>query len=229
MVKLANKRFTSIQNDYCLTFSHHSVVEKCEDDDGIQSVSFTFTGLDRIEELVQAHTIDVIGVVLDVGQTSSINMRDGQTREKRTLTIGDESNVSINVTLWGSVVEAHSYQTGQVIALKSCKVSDYNGKSLNASSHGEDIFIGSIRHQRAEELKRWMSGQTMSAVRSEMRSLGEQPSGDGQRQASKTPTLLIAQIEDRVNNDADIRGGKPLYCNLHCNLSWVFVPENADR
>ena len=23
--------------------------------------------------------------------------------------------------------------------------------------------------------------------------------------------------------------GKPYYCNLNCDLSWVFVPENADR
>ena len=51
-VKLANKRFTSIKNDYCLTFSKDSICEKCADDEEIQSVSFTFTGLDRIEELV---------------------------------------------------------------------------------------------------------------------------------------------------------------------------------
>jgi replication factor A1 len=28
-VKLANKRFTSIKNDYCLTFSQNSIVERC--------------------------------------------------------------------------------------------------------------------------------------------------------------------------------------------------------
>lgn len=145
-VKLANKRFTSIKNDYCLTFSNHAIIERCEDDEEIQSVSFTFTGLDRIEELVQSHTVDVIGIVLELGQTNSINMKDGKVREKRTLTIGDESNVCINVTLWGSCVEAHTYGTGQVIAFKNCRVSDFNGKSLNASSHGEDIFIGAIRH-----------------------------------------------------------------------------------
>ena len=131
---------------------------------------------------------------MDVGQPSSINMKDGKTREKRTLTIGDESNVSINVTLWGSVVEAHRYNAGQVIAFKSCRVSDFNGKSLNASSHGEDIFIGSIRHPRADELKQWSAGQTMNDLRGEMRALGEAPDRDGQKKASKTPTLLIAQL-----------------------------------
>ena len=141
-MKLANKRFTSIKNDYCLTFSKDSVCELCGEDDEIQSVSVTFTSLDKIEELVQSCTIDVIGVILDVGPTSSINMRDGKVREKRTLTIGDESNICIGVTLWGAVTEVHRYSAGQVVAFKGCRVSDFNGKSLNASSHAEDIFLG---------------------------------------------------------------------------------------
>ena len=141
-MKLANKRFTSIKNDYCLTFSKDSVCEPCGEDDEIASVSFTFTSLDKIEELVQSCTIDVIGVILDVGPTNSINMKDGKVRDKRTLTIGDETNICIGVTLWGPVTEAHRYGSGQIIALKGCRVSDFNGKSLNASSHAEDIFLG---------------------------------------------------------------------------------------
>ena len=34
-VKLANKRFTSIKNDFCLTFSKDSICEKCAEDDEI--------------------------------------------------------------------------------------------------------------------------------------------------------------------------------------------------
>ena len=35
LVKLANKRFTSIKNDYCLTFSKDSLCEKCAEDEEI--------------------------------------------------------------------------------------------------------------------------------------------------------------------------------------------------
>jgi len=68
----------------------------------------------------------------------------------------------------------------------------------------------------------------MSVLRGEMRSLGEQ-NGEGQRRASKTPTLLIAQLEKHVREDPGVQGGKQFYCNLNCDLSWVFVPENPDR
>lgn len=95
MVKLANKRFTSIPNDFCLTFSRQSTIERVAEDVEIQSVSFSFTGLDRIAEFPQSRTVDVIGVILEVGPSATINLRDGQQKEKRTLTIGDESNICL--------------------------------------------------------------------------------------------------------------------------------------
>lgn len=82
------------------------------DDAHISGNSFTFTQLNAIEELVQSCNIDVIGIVLDVGPTTALTLRSGESRDKRLLTIGDESNVSIGVTLWGNVCEAHDYHSG---------------------------------------------------------------------------------------------------------------------
>lgn len=143
LVKLANKKFTTIKNDYCLTFGNDAHVMKCDDDDDIEGVSFNFTDLSEIESMVQSRVLDVIGVILNVGPMSEINLKDGKVRQKRSLTIGDESNSCIGVTLWGPVTESHRYGTGQVIAFKNCRVSDYNGKSLNASSAPSDIVLGS--------------------------------------------------------------------------------------
>ena len=123
---------------------------------------------------MQGRTVDVIAVIFDVGQSSSITLKDGKERAKRTIVIGDESNVCLNVTLWGAVTEAHPYSKGQVIAMKGCRISDYNGKSLNASSHSEDVFVGTVRHKRGDELKSWISNSNMYDLRSEMRSLGDQ-------------------------------------------------------
>ena len=54
-------------------------------------------------------TVDVIGVVMEVNSTVSINMKDGNVRDKRTLIIGDESFKSISITLWGDACHAHDY------------------------------------------------------------------------------------------------------------------------
>ena len=94
-VKLANKRFTSIKNDYCLTFDYSTVIEACADDAQIKGDGFSFTKLNELEAIVQNCTVDVIGVIFEVGMTSMLNLKDGGQRAKRTLQIGDESNISI--------------------------------------------------------------------------------------------------------------------------------------
>lgn len=96
-----------------------------------------------------------------MSQASTIKLRDGSERRKLSLTIGDESNICIGITLWGPVTEAHNYSVGQIVAFKSCRISDYNGKSLNASSHVSDVFIGNIRHKRAQELQSWLDAATV--------------------------------------------------------------------
>lgn len=45
-VKLANKRYTSIKNDYCLTLDNNTVIKKCEEDKAIVEAGFSFSGLD---------------------------------------------------------------------------------------------------------------------------------------------------------------------------------------
>ena len=36
-------------------------------------------------------------------------------------------------------------------------------------------------------------------------------------------------LKDHVESSAEVMGGKPYYCNLNCDLSWVFVPESSER
>lgn len=221
-VKLANKKYTSIPNDYCLVFDEGTVCEAVAEDTTIAADGYTFTSLASIEEIVQSKIIDVIGVILDVAPTTSINLRDGSMRQKRNLTIGDESHVSIGVTLWGDIAELHPFAAGQVIALKACRVSDYNGKTLNASNDPRDVAI-SPKHKRATELQKWQAGSTASKLKTELRSLGMQQEG---AQRSSTPTMLLEELAQHVAADSEVQNGKAFYCKLNVTLMHIFVPEN---
>ena len=164
----------------------------CENDPQISTYGFTFTRLSAIEEIVQLPcTIDVIGVVLEVGETGTINLRDGGTREKRVIKIGDESRLSIDVTLWGNTLcEAFNFEEGQVIVFRSCRVSEYMGKSLNASRDVDDVIIDLVtKHPRVKQLKKWMSNQKVSKVRDQARSL------TGTMEI-RTPTLLLREVHE---------------------------------
>jgi hypothetical protein len=47
-VKLANKKFTSIKNDYCLTFDQNADILEAEEDNQIKKQGYSFVGLKAI-------------------------------------------------------------------------------------------------------------------------------------------------------------------------------------
>ncbi len=51
-IKLANKRYTSIKNDYCLTFDNNTIIKKCDQDMDITEAGFSFSTLDMIDGMV---------------------------------------------------------------------------------------------------------------------------------------------------------------------------------
>ena len=72
----------------------------------------------------------MIGVVLEIGIMTSIRTKLGENRDKMNLTIADESGYSTSITVWGTEM-CNSIQklakVGDVVALKSCRINDYNG------------------------------------------------------------------------------------------------------
>jgi len=73
----------------------------------------------------------------------------------------DESNYEVQVTFWGKMALRNDFEIGKVLALKQVRVSDYNGKTLNASDEHSQIQFDP-KHKRATELKQWYKTQSKS-------------------------------------------------------------------
>jgi hypothetical protein len=54
-------------------------------------------------------SVDVVGVITEVMQTSSIQLKSGENKDKRSLTIADESGLSVMMTLWGALGSDYDY------------------------------------------------------------------------------------------------------------------------
>jgi len=65
-VKMANQKYTSIKNDFCIVFDRNSEIEEAEDTDNIQVQGFSFTTIDEINDFEQMRTVDAIGVITNV-------------------------------------------------------------------------------------------------------------------------------------------------------------------
>ncbi len=69
-VKIANKKYTSIKNDYCIVFDRNSEIVAADDDQKIKTQGFCFVTIDEVNEFEQMRTIDTIGIITQVGQVS---------------------------------------------------------------------------------------------------------------------------------------------------------------
>ena len=68
-VKMANKRYTTIPNDHCITFDTYSKIEEIHDDAAkmtIKGGGFNFTRLKEVADANQIYMIDFIDVLTEI-------------------------------------------------------------------------------------------------------------------------------------------------------------------
>ncbi|KAL8776436.1 MAG: hypothetical protein Q9203_007378 [Teloschistes exilis] len=157
-VQLAKKQFTNLNNDYELTFERDTVVEKAEEQNGVPQVRFNFTSIGDLQSVEKETTIDTIGILKDVGETSQIvSKTTSKPYDKRELTLVDNSNFSVRLTIWGSSATTFDVSPESVIAFKGVKVSDFGGRSLSLLSSGSMTVDPDI--DEAHKLKGWYEAQ----------------------------------------------------------------------
>nr|GEW81049.1 replication protein A 70 kDa DNA-binding subunit A-like [Tanacetum cinerariifolium] len=148
-VKPAQKAFNHLKNDHEIMLDSSSTIQPCYDDDGsIPQQQFHFRQIAEIEGLDNNSMLDIIGVVFRIFPSSIIKKKDGTETQKRNLCVKDMSGRSVDVTLWGNFCNTDG-QTLQnmcdsgrfpVLAIKSARVGEYNGKNLGTISTSK-LFI----------------------------------------------------------------------------------------
>jgi replication factor A1 len=126
-------------------------------------VRFNFTSVGDLQT-VENTTIDTIGVLKEVGETSQITSKTtSKPYDKRELTLVDNTNYSVRLTIWGNTATSFDITPESVIAFKGVKVSDFGGRSLSLLSSGSMTVDPDI--DEAHKLKGGMmlkAGQTHS-------------------------------------------------------------------
>ncbi len=74
---MANKKFTSNKNDFCIIFNEQSKIVDANDDGLIANKSFQFTSVQDIEEAQSFSTIDIVGIITEVSQNEDIKLKTG--------------------------------------------------------------------------------------------------------------------------------------------------------
>ncbi|KAK9053817.1 hypothetical protein SSX86_024891 [Deinandra increscens subsp. villosa] len=165
-LKVANKQFKTVQNDYEMTLNENSQVEEAINEAAfIPETKFNFVPIDQLGPYVnQKELIDVIGVVQSVSPTMSIKRKiDNESVEKRDITIADDTKKTVVVSLWGELAKNLGEQLSKmvnespVVAIKSLRVSDFQGVSL--STINRSIIDINPNSPDSQKLKSWYSSE----------------------------------------------------------------------
>jgi len=165
---------------------------KAEEQDGVPQVRFNFTNIADLQTVEKDTTIDTIGVLKEVGETSQITSKTtSKPYDKRELTLVDDTNYSVRLTIWGNTATSFDVAPDSVIAFKGVKVSDFGGRSLSLLSSGSMTVDPDI--DQAHRLKGWYDAQGRSDTFTSHASLGSSVGmAGGRNEAYKT----IIQVQD---------------------------------
>ncbi|KAI0295475.1 replication factor-a protein [Russula brevipes] len=171
-----------------LSLDRGTDIEECHDVD-VPVIRYNFTNIKGLQEYQAEAVCDVIVAVKDVGDLAEITTRNNKTTQKRDLTVVDDTEFSIRLTLWGKQAEQFSAPLGTVIAFKGVRVSEFNGNS------GSIVINPDI--QEAHFLKGWyMDGGAQASFNSHTQAgLSSGPGGAINRSEMRTiDDVKVAQL-----------------------------------
>eukprot|EP00824_Muranothrix_gubernata_P012816 TRINITY_DN269_c2_g1_i1.p2 TRINITY_DN269_c2_g1~~TRINITY_DN269_c2_g1_i1.p2 ORF type:complete len:674 (-),score=142.68 TRINITY_DN269_c2_g1_i1:320-2305(-) len=193
-VKMAKKEFTTIKNDYEISMDANGQIMAAPDEPDIPRIRFNFTDIAQIEHLPKDRTVDVIGIVVQVGDLGQITRQtSGEQVPKRDITVLDKSGRTISLTLWGTfaaLFQEHELRATPVMACKGVRVGEFNGKNLS-TLRSSALFLNNVDIKETEELRYWYvtQGQTMP-----MLSVGGGARGGVSR---SDPKKYLAEVRDQ--------------------------------
>src|SRR5699024_9468324 len=132
VIKSANKRFSSLNNDYEITLHSGSIIEPCPDADiiSIPKLRFKFINLSDMANINAGTMVDVIGVIRSVNEPETIvSKRTSKEWLKKEIIIVDKSLTEARLTLWNETATNFNGEVGQIMAVKNVLIGYFKGKT----------------------------------------------------------------------------------------------------
>ncbi|CAL8353399.1 unnamed protein product [Lota lota] len=169
-LKIANKQYSSMKNDYEMTLNGESSVIPCDDACDLPVAHCDFVAISELETREKDSVLDVIGVCKSVDELTRLTTKASREVSKRTFNLMDMSGRTVSVTLWGEEAENFDGSGQPIVAIKGAKLSDFGGRSLSASFSSTVMINPDI--PEAFKLRGWydkeghaVEGQSLTELR----------------------------------------------------------------
>ncbi|KAK4750457.1 hypothetical protein SAY87_003939 [Trapa incisa] len=222
-LKVANKQFKTVQNDYEMTLNEYSEVEEVKSEDTfIPEMKFNFVPIDMLGSYVNGKDlIDIVGVVQSVSPTMSIRRKsNNEMLPKRDITIVDATKKSVVVSLWNDLATGVGQDLLDIadksptVAIKSLKVGDFQGVSLSALSRSLVLVNPDIIE--AKNLRSWFDSEGKGTAMESVGS-GAVSSARGGARSMYSDRISISHI----TSNPSLGEEKPAYFNIRAYVSFI--------
>ncbi|XP_073817699.1 replication protein A 70 kDa DNA-binding subunit-like [Musca autumnalis] len=143
-LKPANKQYSTLKNDYEMTFNSDTVVQPCEDDDdgGVPAVKYDLVPISQVANMEPKASVDIVGVCKEVGELQTFTSRTTNKEfKKRDLTLVDTSDAAVTVTIWGDEAVNFDGHVQPVILIKGGRINEFNGGKSVSIGNGSVLKI----------------------------------------------------------------------------------------
>ncbi|KAM1295795.1 hypothetical protein ACFXTH_015657 [Malus domestica] len=227
-LRVANKQFKTVQNDYEMTLNEYSEVEEASNEAAfVPETKFNFVPVDMLGPHVNGkELVDVIGVVQNVSPTMSIRRKiDNESIPKRDITIADDTKKTVVVALWGELATSVGQQLldiadqSPIVAIKSLKVGDFQGVSLSTLS--KSTILVNPESPEAKKLRSWYDSEGKGASLASVGS-GMSPSAKSGGRSMYSDKVTLSHISE----DPSLGEDKPVFFSVKAFISSI-RPDQA--
>lgn len=196
-LKQANEKFNRSTSSFEMTLDKNSLLEEVEDDGSFMQVKYNFTKIAELGSIDVKGECDVVGVVTAIGPLSEIIIRStGEPCNKRSIHVTDDSNASVELTLWRKQAESLLTETDldrhPVIVLRKASRGDFGGVCLNVN-RSTTLELDPVNVTEANKLRHWYDSGGFNAAA--VQSVTSGP-GSGGKISGPRKSLEVAKVED---------------------------------
>ena len=129
--KVRNTKYNSTGNDLEIVFNRFTKITEVKHSDVIPQYFYNFIDFTEIEGKAQYDPVDVLAIVVDPGTISTIRLRSGEEKLRKTVRLADDSGVACDLTLWGEEAQSFNFDKDQIVAFAELSVREFRGKQLS--------------------------------------------------------------------------------------------------
>lgn len=219
-LKMANKKFSTLNNQYEMTLGYETQIQPCNEEISAR-IHYNFIPVSEIEARSVNATVDIIGVVDNIASVTRLtSSKTGKEMIKRTMQLSDDSGKGVELTLWGSSAENFPEDNAQVVAFKGLRVTEWNQRSLSLSSGGSYEINPEL--EATERLKSWWTDGGAGTVQSLTVDTRGASGAPGANDTSRTDFASMQEVTETMSEDS-----KGEYFNVRCYVSRINPREDS--